>query len=359
MAEEPTGKTTSRFRITESGFNLKDETINLAETATEFLKYAPSYATNIKAKTLNYNLWYALIGLVLIIPLWVVGVTHEQQVSIFLITFSAEFLVSGAILLYLGFKSFSLEQFVPSIPVVKIDAATYGLNKMQGKFIPYNTAALKAPISGAECVYYSVGLYIVAQEQNEYYMRCLRGIGKGAPTLFTDDSGYLAVDLVKAPNLQVILNAFGLNVLGINEAATEIMSHIEEAANNNSTVDLSQISSYKFNLIVKNKIRDLKEDITEYDVHQISTFKFRLFLIEQYIPVNSDYTCLGSVADTDKSIDGKPVKLLVPDEGSGIMAVYAGTTQNARKRIGKQTLLNMVVGVLFVIVALGILSALF
>jgi len=68
MAEEPTGKTTSRFRITESGFNLKDETINLAETATEFLKYAPSYATNIKAKTLNYNLWYALIGLVLIIP---------------------------------------------------------------------------------------------------------------------------------------------------------------------------------------------------------------------------------------------------------------------------------------------------
>ncbi|MFP3215322.1 MAG: hypothetical protein RXR32_02110, partial [Candidatus Micrarchaeota archaeon] len=354
MAEEPTGKTTSRFRITESGFNLKDETINLAETATEFLKYAPSYATNIKAKTLNYKLWYALIGLVLIIPLWVVGVTHEQQVSIFLITFSAEFLVSGAILLYLGFKSFSLEQFVPSIPVVKIDAATYGLNKMQGRFIPYNAAALKAPISGAECVYYSVGLYIEAQEQN--YMRCLRGIGKGAPTLFTDDSGYLAVDLVKAPNLQVILNAFGLNVLEINEAATEIMSHIEEAANNNSTVDLSQISGYKFNLIVKNKIRDLKEDITEYDVDYISTFKFRLFLIEQYIPANSDYTCLGGVADTDKSIDGKPVKLLVPDEGSGIMAVYAGTTQNARKRIGKQTLLNMVVGVLFVIVALGILS---
>jgi hypothetical protein len=94
-------------------------------------------------------------------------------------------------------------------------------------------------------------------------------------------------------------------------------------------------------------------------VDYISTFKFRLFLIEQYIPANSDYTCLGGVADTDKSIDGKPVKLLVPDEGSGIMAVYAGTTQNARKRIGKQTLLNMVVGVLFVIVALGILSALF
>jgi len=357
MAEEPTGKITSRLRVTESDINLKDESINLSETATEFLKYAPSYATNIKSKTLNYGLWYALIGLVLIIPVCVVGATHANQVSTILTTFSAEFLVSGAILLYLGFKSFSLEQFVASIPIVKIDAATYSLNKMHGKFIPYNAAALKAPISGAECVYYSVGLYVEAHEQSgENVMQCIRGIGKGVPTLFTDDSGYLAVDLVKAPNLQVILNAFGLNVLGINEAAAEIMPHIEEAANNNSTVDLSQISSYKFNLIVKNKIRDLKENITQYDVHMRSTFKFRLFLVEQYIPVNSDYTCLGGAADTDKSIDDKPVKVLVPDQERGTMAVYAGATQNARKRISKQTLLNMAVGVLFVIAALGLLS---
>jgi len=87
-----------------------------------------------------------------------------------------------------------------------------------------------------------------------------------------------------------------------------------------------------------------------------STFKFRLFLVEQYIPVNSDYTCLGGAADTDKSIDDKPVKVLVPDQERGTMAVYAGATQNARKRISKQTLLNMAVGVLFVIAALGLLS---
>jgi len=357
------------------------QSINLPATATEFLKYTPSYATNIKSKTMSYTLWYALIVLVLIAPIAVLGLIYQNAPTIplplILITFFAEFLISGAILLYLGFKDFSFEQFLASIPVVKIDVATYNLNKMHGKFIPYNAEPLKAPISGAECVYYSVGLYAEFYEgygrERHLVAQWIGGIGKGVPTLFSDDSGYLAVDLVKAPNVQVTSSALGLNKAGIGasvlrelsgslayikqgkEAAAEIMPHIEEAANSNSTVDLSQISGFKFDLHFKDRIRDLKGNITN-DIHLNLLQNFGLFLVEQYIPVNSDYTCLSSAADINKSIEGKPVKVMVPDQGRGTMAVYAGAAQNVKKGMSKRTLLNMAIGILFIIGALGLLS---
>jgi len=355
----------------------------LYATATEFLKYVPSYATNIKSKTMSYRPWYSLIVLIFIIPTVALILFYPNAPSIvsrpILITFFAEFLISGSILLYLFFKDFSFEQFLHPIPVVKIDAATYSLNKMQGKFIPYNTGLLKAPISGAECVYYSVGLYVAFYEgfgrNRQFLAFLLGGIEKGVPTLFTDDSGYLAVDLVKAPNVQVTSTALELNKAGVGaailrelsgtlayikqgrEATAKIIPHIEEAANNNSTVDLSQISDYKFDLRFKNKIRDLKDKVTN-DISLKLLQNFGLFLVEQYIPVNSDYTCVGGAADTSKNIEGKPVKVMVPDQERGAMAVYAGAAQNI-KNISKRTLLNMAVGVLFIIVALGILSALF
>jgi hypothetical protein len=357
------------------------QSINLPTTATEFLKYTPSYAAKIKSKTMSYWLWYVLIALVLIAPISVLGLIYQNAPTIplplILITFFAEFLISGAILLYLGFKDFSFEQFLASIPVVKVDVATYNLNKMQGKFIPYNAEPLKAPISGAECVYYSVGLYAAFYEgygrNRHLVVQWIGGIGKGVPTLFSDDSGYLAVDLVKAPNVQVTSSALELNKAGIGasvlrelsgslayikqgkEAAAEIMPHIEEAANSNNTVDLSQISGFKFNLRFKNRIRDLKGNITN-DIHLNLLQNFGLFLVEQYIPVNSDYTCLSGAADINKSIEGKPVKVMVPDQGKGTMAVYAGAAQNVKKGMSKRTLLNMAIGILFIIGALGLLS---
>jgi len=360
------------------------QSINLSATATEFLKYTPSYATNIKSKTMSYRPWYALIALVLIVPIGVLASIYQNATTVpsqpFLITAFAEFLISGAILLYLFFKDFSFEQFLASVPVVKIDVATYNLNKMQGKFIPYNAEPLKTPISGAECVYYSVGLYAAFYEgsgrNSQMVVQLIGGIGKGVPTLFTDDSGYLAVDLVKAPNVQAISGAIELNKAGVGaavlrelsgslayiqqgkEAAAEIMPHIEEAANNNSTVDLSQIPGYKFNFYFKDRIRDLKGNITN-DIHLNMLQNFGLFLVEQYIPANSDYTCLGGAADINKSIDGKPVKVMVPDQGRGTMAVYSGTAQNVKKGISKRAWLNMAIGILFIIAALGLLSLYF
>jgi len=181
---------------------------------------------------------------------------------------------------------------------------------------------------------------------------------------------------VKAPNVQVTSSALELNKAGFGafvlrevsgtlafieqgkKAAAEILPKVEEAAKSNSTVDLSQISGYKFDFRFKNRTRDLKKKVA-YDIRLKPLQNFGLFLVEQYIPVNSDYTCLGGVADISKSIDGKPVKVMVPDQGSGIMAVYAGAAQNVKKGMSKRTILNMAIGVLFVIAALWVLSTLF
>jgi len=359
---------------------ISTQATGLSATATEFLKYTPSYATNIKSKTMSHRSWYTLIVLMLIISIVVLSLFYQNAPStvsrLILITFFAEFLISGAILLYLFFKDFSFEQFLHPIPVVKIDAATYSLNKMQGKFIPYNAGPLKAPISGAKCVYYSIGLYAAFYQsygRNRQFVALLLGeIEKGVPTLFTDDSGYLAVDLVKAPNVQVTSTAIELNKAGIGatvlrelsgtlayikhgrEATAKIMPYIAEAAKIHSTVDLSQIPGYKFDFRFKNRIRDLKEKVTD-DISLKPLQNFGLFLVEQYIPVDLDYTCLGGAADTSKSIDGKPVKVMVPDQGRGTMAVYAGAAENIKKSISKRALLNMVIGILFIIAALGLL----
>jgi len=331
---------------------------------------------------MSYWPWYALIALVLIAPIGVLASIYQNATTVpsqpFLITAFAEFLISGAILLYLFFKDFSFEQFLASVPVVKIDVATYNLNKMEGKFIPYNARPLKTPISGAECVYYSIGLYAAfyqsyGRNNRQLAVEWVGGIGKGVPTLFTDDSGYLAVDLVKAPNVQAISGAIELNKAGVGaavlrelsgslayiqqgkEAAAEIMPHIEEAANKDSTVDLSQIPGFKFNFHFKDRIRDLKGNITN-DIHLNMLQNFGLFLVEQYIPANSDYTCLGGAADINKSIEGKPVKVMVPDQSRGTMAVYAGAAQNVKKSMSKRALLNIGIGILFIVFALVLLS---
>ena len=44
-----------------------------------------------------------------------------------------------------------------------------------------------------------------------------------------------------------------------------------------------------------------------------------LYLVEQYIPINEDYTIIGGFADTGEMINMKPVKVTVPDMSTGIL----------------------------------------
>ncbi|MEM0202262.1 MAG: hypothetical protein QXR73_03735, partial [Candidatus Micrarchaeaceae archaeon] len=197
---------------------------NIVATNTEFLKYTPKYAQSIKAKPMSTFLFYVLAIVVLVMPIFTLlyiyslnphtasqPSTMPPMPQIF-ITLLFSFVVSGIILLYVGFKVFSRDQQLSSTPISKIDIATYNLNKIQGKFIPYNSQLLKSPISGADCIHFAATIYAVFYtemgNQRELNVVPVGDIGKGTPALFTDDSGYLAVDFKKAPDVDAVARVF-------------------------------------------------------------------------------------------------------------------------------------------------------
>ena len=356
--------------------------VNLGATNTEFLQYAPKYATQVKAKGDRYLRVYAIVAIVLsllslpMVILILASANSAPPAPGIMITLFAALLVAGGILIYIGFKEFSREQLLSSTISVKIDAATYNLNKMQGKFVPYKEQSLKAPISGAECVYYSVGLYAVFWRyvDNAKHLQSapLGSIGVGVPTLFTDGSGYLALDMMKVPSLEVVSGSFEISKEGLvkpelkvitdqlayaepgKKLAEELLPKIADAANNNTTLDISQLPGFKFKPYFTNKIRYLKAGIGGNFNPNMQNFAF--YLLEQHIPVNYDYTCLGSAADIGKSIDGKPVKAFVSDPQTHTMAVNAGMMQNTTKGISKLTIIDLAFGTLWVITAFYVLS---
>lgn len=355
-----------------------DKQMDLSSTNTEFLQYTPKYAADVKAKNMDYNLLYIILGIMLIAPVIdFISILYAQHYSSYtypaidnfstLTTLMIEFFIAGIISIYIGFKKFSLEQILSSTPVIKIDVATYNLNKMQGKFTPYKNQPLKAPISGAECVYYAVNIYATFQKGKPVV---LGTVDNGVPTLFTDGSGYLAIDMIKARNVETFFNEFIIYKEGLSgilnltlatftsegfkegkQLAAELLPQIIEATKNNKTVNLSQIPGFKFTQHFNNCVVDLKAGVP---IHSDQNFAY--FLVENYIPINSDYTCLGGAADSNKSIEDKPVKILTPDQSRGIMAVKAEATQNIAKSMNKTSTLNFIFGVLFIIAALYILS---
>ncbi|MEM0124577.1 MAG: hypothetical protein QXF41_03495 [Candidatus Micrarchaeaceae archaeon] len=365
---------------------------NLAATGTEFLKYTPSYAQSIKAKPMSTRKLYIMAVLLLFLPIIILFcinllTVNPHNVSTILVvippmtrifaTLLFSFVVSGLILLYVGFKIFSRDQLLSSTPASGIDVATYNLNKMQGTFMSYNAQPLKSPISNADCVHFVTTIYVV------FYAGVGRGrhinvipvgsIGKGVPALFTDNSGYLAVDLQKAPDVHAMARLievipknknFGASVEAgfgyVNpdikigrQIAEEIMPLLNEAANSNTSANLLQLQDLDFKPQFAGKIINLKRSVQEFvKPSDFMEGGLPVVILETYIPSGSTYTCLGGAADIGKSIDNKPVKVFVPDQRSGTMAVHSGEAQKVTKGMSKQTIISLAFGILLLIGAL-------
>ncbi|MEM4072254.1 MAG: hypothetical protein QXL63_02870 [Candidatus Micrarchaeaceae archaeon] len=362
---------------------------NLAATGTEFLKYTPSYAQSIKAKPMSTGIFYIMAALLLFLPIIILFVIYNPNSSNntpavtppmtqIYATLLFSFVASGLILLYVGFKVFSRDQLLSSIPVSRIDVATYNLNKMQGTFMPYNAQPLKSPISNADCIHFAATIYVVFYTGTGRSQRInvvpVGSIGKGVPALFTDNSGYLAVDLQKAPDVDAVARlievipknknfsasvvaAFGYANPEIikrgRQIAEEIMPLLNEAAKSNTSANLLQLQDFDFKPRFAGKIINLKGS-TEELVRSFGSMGggFTVAILETYIPSGSTYTCLGGAADIGKSIDNKPVKVFVPDQRSGAMAVHSGEAQKVAKGMNKQTIISLAFGVLLLIGAL-------
>jgi len=315
---------------------------NLSSTRTIYHNYIPSYAKDIKAKNyLDYSI-YATITLLLGIIIFTNGF------SIIALPISFILIALSIFLIIRGFKRYEIYNILVNTPVSKIHIATYGLDKVKGRFIPYESQPLKTPISGQDCIYYSISIWYTYLESdgNRTYVRFrfVDGFDVGIPALFTDGTGFLAVDLEKASNIEVRANIIDIQPhilqnhiwkstkIDVKKISDEVLQYIKDAASKNIQIDLSYIKNYDFKLW-NSGTRNLKMypggyELIFSEINKGTRVKGNLikrpapgciYLIEQYIPINEDYTIIGGFADTGEMIDMKPVKVTVPDMSTGIL----------------------------------------
>ena len=317
---------------------------NLSSTRTIYHNYIPPYAKDIKVK--NYDgFYFAFFMFFYIFIFQFISVPFKLPLFIILISISLFLIIRG-------FKRYIIHNILNNTPVSKIHIATYGLNKVKGRFIPFGSQPLKTPISGQDCIYYSISTFYVqsrgSNNNSNYGSYFVDGFDAGIPTLFTDGTGFLAVDLEKSPIVEVRTNIIEImpnnsqnhkiKLLNFNDAkriSDEILQYIKYAANNNTQANLSYIKNYKF-IIGNDIIRNLKRYIPDVELSnsifhnkvgvKINSWTYysqnHLYLVEQYIPINEDYTIIGGFADTGEMINMKPVKFTVPDMSTGILEFH-------------------------------------
>ena len=341
---------------------------NLSSTRTIYHNYIPSYAKDIKVKSYDDLNVYALLFAYFII----IGGYLEyypQFFSILKLVLYVSLIVIGVVLIIMGFKKYMIHNILNNIPASKIHIATYGLDKVKGRFIPYGSQPLKTPISGQDCIYYSISTWYMYPTGDGTGFDLLDGFSAGIPALFTDGTGFLAVDLEKAPIVEVRTNIIEIkssNLSNAKKISDEILQYIKYAANNNIQANLSYIKNYEF-IIGKDIIRNLKRYIFSLELrnsmfHNKSGVKINplnydnqshLYLVEQYIPINEDYTIVGGFADTGEMIDMKPVKVTIPDMSTGILEVHL--LNFYRNEFIKRAIINITIGTIFLIAGIALI----
>jgi hypothetical protein len=227
---------------------------NLSSTRTIYHNYIPSYAKDIKVK--NYSDYSIYVNIILLFSIIIFTNGFPLiawPISIILIALSI-------ILIIRGFKRYTIYNILVNTPVSKIHIATYGLDKVKGRFIPFGSQPLKTPISGQDCIYYSIsiGYTYLESDGNRTYVRFrfVDGFDVGIPALFTDGTGFLAVDLERAPNIEVRTNIIDIQPhnlqthiwkstrIDVKKISDEVLQYIKYAASKNIQLDLSKYKRY-------------------------------------------------------------------------------------------------------------------
>jgi hypothetical protein len=345
----------------------------LSSTRTIYHNYIPSYAKDIKVKDYEYSIISIFIFIYFFILKFILKFPTLKLLFFVILILISIFLIVR------GFNRYVIHNILNNTPVSKIHIATYGLDKVKGRFVPYGSQPLKTPISGQDCIYYSISTWYIHLKgySPEYYF--VDSFSAGIPALFTDGSGFLAVDLEKAPIVEVRTNiieiipnnsqSHKIKISNFNDAkrvSDEILQYIKYAANNNIQMNLSYIKNYEF-IIGNDIIRNLKRYIPDVELknsifHNKSGVKINswdydnqnhLYLVEQYIPINEDYTIIGGFADTGEMINMKSVKVTVPDMSTGILEVRLSNIY--RNEFIKKAIANITLGIIYLITGIALI----
>ncbi|MDE1860290.1 MAG: hypothetical protein KGH72_01075 [Candidatus Micrarchaeota archaeon] len=253
--------------------------------------------------------------------------------------------VLGILLILYGWRQFSLMQQVEGTPATKIEGAAEGLNEIYGVFIPESAKPLKSPLSGSECVYCQLDLQQLVHTKNGSYWSTIRSYGYGVPSLFTDNTGYLAVDLpdsdisIRQSERQYIVDGEGKAVFVRDTITKNLIDYLSGPGK--ALPDLSASGAY---------------------FAPAARFKFELFggdqvsLVESYIPTGTQYFAMGRVSGTSSSIGGKAVKLMTVDPNSGILTVRQESKIMIEVFDKLQSIFELSLGILFLLGGLAYLG---
>ena len=275
-----------------------------------------------------------LIGLV------IVTVKTNAQL---LYTFGLVFILCGAGLVLAGWLQFSLLQKIEDIPEAKIEGAAEGLNNLQGLLVAESGTGLISPIAKTECVFYQVELQGLVHTRNGSYWDTLALYSQGTPTLLTDNTGYLALDL---PNAIIDRGAIGgRRFFVVDDQDREIFTSSKEGKD---LMNYIQTSPEKFDPATVGVT--LSGDYKD----RLALFGEQLSILESCIITKQGAFVMGRTTGSLGEKDGKVVKAMVYDASTKLLSVSFESKENLEKRDRNLVYSAFIFGLLFLIAGIWI-----
>ncbi len=214
----------------------------------------------------------------------------------------------GALFIIGGWLEFSLSQAIKDIPTIKIDAAAAGVNEINAAFVPEKGSPLTSLMSQQKCIFYRATLeQYVHQGKSSAWVPC-GVVGGGVPSLLTDGSGYIAVDLIAA-NINMPTNIFYPHIASgqlVRSAMPEGMSLMMAFGGTPTPSSISKLG-ITFSKTVGDSFSMFSGD--------------EMRITEVVIPINEPYFVMGRVSDVAGRLNNKPVKVMSYDPGTHMLSV--------------------------------------
>lgn len=289
-----------------------------------------------KGKRLVTRSWILIAVLVIV----VIGGLRE---GISFSSFLYPFLIFGGLFLISGWLSFSLLEVIEGIPEAKIEGAANGLNEIQGVLVAEKNA-ITAPLSKAPCLFYQIELQRLVQTRDGAYWSTICRYGKGTPLLFTDDTGYLDIDLANA-DIETSNNGTRLMLMNSNNKVVTTSSKegkeaIQYIKTNPESLDFSNIGV------------NLSDS---YAGSSLTFFGEEMSLFERTLYVQQGGFAMGRVMDTGKTFNGKQVKSMVYDSNTKILSFREQTKEQIEINDKIMTYASFGIGGVLLLLALIIL----
>jgi hypothetical protein len=246
--------------------------------------------------------------------------------------------IFGVVFVFAGLKEFSLTQAIEDTPTAKIDGAADGLTEVNGRFVPEGGKLLRSPISGWDCLYYQLNIQELVRTKNGSYWSTIQSFGYGTPTLFTDGTGYLAIDLAHSDiklyegDRKYIVDSNDRAVYLRDQEYRNFVSYLSglngaEPDISKSGATLASVAAYKFEIFGGDQVSVLESGLT----------------------TDGQYFAVGRIDGTVGTMDGKPIKRMVLDPGTGLLSVKTESKESIERTDKTVSLAVLIFGLVLII----------